>query len=363
MTGRLIRTALRSALNGVRYVAPVRPRAATGSTAAVYRQLEHDFGMLAPPIALHSPAPAVLAAAWTMLRESLVVTTSVSRVTKEAVAAAVSLGNACPYCVEVHSAALGGLHVGPESGALAAGELAGIADPGIRAVATWARESGTRLGAAGRRRPFPAAHAPQLLGVAVAFQYLNRMVHVFLGESPLPPQVPAGARGPADRFLGRFLRGPALRGARPGESVALLAPAPLAEDLAWAAGDRHVAEAFGRAAAAVDGAARRSVPVTVRELVAAELSDWDGEPAGLSRAWVEAPALGLPAADRAAGRLALLVAKAAYQVDGETVEAYRRTQPADDALIELVSWAALAAARHAGGWLAGQEPDQVTHAA
>src|SRR5690606_8869078 len=45
------------ALAQVRHVTPVRPRAARGLVAEVYAGLERDFGMLAPPVILHSPVP------------------------------------------------------------------------------------------------------------------------------------------------------------------------------------------------------------------------------------------------------------------------------------------------------------------
>jgi AhpD family alkylhydroperoxidase len=361
MVGRLVRTALRSALNQVKYVTPVSPRHATDLTAEVYGQVERDFGMLAPPVCLHSPAPATMAAVWAMLRESLVVTTSVSRATKEAVAAGVSVGNTCPYCVEVHAATLGGL--GGDAGALAVREPDRITDPELREIATWARDSATAAGTAGRRWPFPVAHAPQLIGVAVTFHYLNRVVNVFLDDSPLPPNVPSGARGTARRFLGRFMRGAARRQRAPGESVELLAPATPAIDLAWTEGEPHVADAFGRAAATIDAAAAASVPPSVRDLVTTELSDWDGEPPGLSRAWLDRAVRTLPAGDRPAGRLALLVAKSSYQVDPETVADHRAADPRDSALVELVSWAAFAAARRAGSRLAGQEPGRAASSA
>lgn len=338
MAGRLlrsaIRTTLRSTLNQVRHVTPVHPRGADGLTADVYRQIERDFGMLAPPMSLHSPAPANLAAAWAMLRESLVVTTSASRSVKEAVAAAVSAENTCPYCVEVHGATLDALDP----------------DPATRAVAEWVTGGGTPSSSL----PFPAAHLPQLVGVAVTFHYLNRVVNVFLGDSPLPPGVPAGGRRHAGKVLGRFMRGPAMRGAHPGDAVGLLAPAPPAPDLAWAEGEPRVREAFDRAAATVDAAAASSVPAAVRELIVAELATWDGSPPGLSRSWVDGPVGRLSTSDQPAARLALFVAKAAYQVDDDVVGAYREGQPADTALIELVSWAALSAARVAGGRLAAR---------
>jgi AhpD family alkylhydroperoxidase len=299
--------------------------------------------MLAPPISLHSPAPDALAAAWAMLRESLVVPGAADRATKEAVAAAVSAGNTCPYCVEVHTATLTALAPQP--------------DPALRDISAWASAGGTRAGATGRPWPFPAEQAPELIGTAVTFQYLNRMVNVFLGESPLPPTVPPRARDRARRFLGAFMRRSAIQRRRPGAALDLLADAPLPADLAWAAGNPCVGAAFARAAGAIDAAATRSVPAAVRDLLATELSTWDGAAPGPSRAWVEAATAGLPAPERAAGRLALLTAKASYQIDEAAVAEYRHTTPGDAALIELTSWASLSAARRVGCWLWDQRAD------
>jgi hypothetical protein len=128
----------------------------------------------------------------------------------------------------------------------------------------------------------------------------------------------------------------------------------------WVDGNPAIADAFGRAAAVIDSAGARSVPDPVRELLRADLARWDGRPAGASRAWVERAVAGLAAADRPAGRLALLTAKAAYQVDQPVVDAFRVGRPDDAALIELTSWASLAAARRAGSWMHAAATDPAT---
>src|SRR5439155_26694884 len=126
--------------------------------------------------------------------------------------------------------------------------------------------------------------------------------------------------------------------------------APLPPDLSWADGNPSIAEAFGRAAAVIDSAGARSVPDPVRELLRADIAHWDGRPAGASRAWVDRAVAGLAVADRPAGRLALLTAKAAYQVDQPVVDAFRAGRD-DRALVELTSWASLAAGRRVGPWV------------
>ncbi|MFK0246537.1 carboxymuconolactone decarboxylase family protein [Amycolatopsis azurea] len=307
MAPKPVRLALRRVLREVRHVRPVPFGRATGLVRDVYRQLERDFGMLAPPVALHSPSPPVLAAAWVMLRESLVAAGETSRADREVVASLVSQRNSCPYCVEVHGMALDSLGRSPEASAIAAGQA--VTDPLDGDLS-------------------PAART-ELTAVAFAFHYLNRVVNVFLGTSPLPSSVPDSAREKAKAVLGRLLRPGS--GAMPGESLDLL-PAG-SQDFSWAAGNPFVEDAFSRASAVFGSLA---VSSAVRDAVVRELSTWDGSPPGPSRSW--AAGAGDPAV-----RLALVVAKAPYQVDDALVAAAGLD---DRELVELVAWASFTAAAH-----------------
>lgn len=359
MAGAAMRSALalagrRGARMQIKHVSPVSFGAADGLVAQVYAQVERDFGMLAPPVTLHAPVPGLLAACWLMLRETLVAGGLADRAAKEAVATAVSLENACPYCVDVHGATLYGLTGAGDATAVEAGGLGGIADPRLRVIGEWAGRC-ARTDAKGL--PFPAELLPEFGGVAVVFHYLNRMVNVFLTDSPFPPQVPATIRPRLKRLTGRLLRPVARRTPAPGAALDLLPAAPLPDDLSWAAGSPHIARALAAAAAAIDDVGRRDVPGPVRDLVLAALADWDGDPPGLSRGWADAATSGLPAADRPAGRLALLTALASYQVDESVVADFRRDRPDEGRLIGLTSWAAMAAARRVAGRLpSGSEP-------
>ncbi|MEV0846464.1 carboxymuconolactone decarboxylase family protein [Streptomyces sp. NPDC049954] len=340
------------ALAQIRHVTPVRPGEADGLTAQVYRSVEREFGVLVPPVALHSPAPETLAAAWLMLRETLLAPGLVDRAVREAVASAVSVANACPYCVSVHSATLHGLAGGRDARTIAAGQLAEVTEPRLRAAATWATAT------ARRPRPDEAPHvpftreqAPEYAGVAVVFHYLNRMVNTFLEDAPMPPNAPRAGLPVVERVLSALIRATGRRIGAPGAALDLLPPAPVPDDLGWARPNPAITQAFARAGAAVDRAARHTVPPAVRELLATEIETWDGQPRGLSRSWVEPPLTTLPPADRPAGRLALLVAFASHQIDPTVIEAYRKTHQADADLVTLASWAALSAARRTATWL------------
>jgi AhpD family alkylhydroperoxidase len=327
----LVRFAVKRSLNDTKHVTVVKRRHARGPVAAVYRQVERDFGMLAPPTALHSPSPDLLAASWAILRETLLVDGAADRASREAVATGVSEANSCPYCEDVHGMT-----------------LAAIEDAGDGSVVlAWAR--GTATEADAELPPGTPEQAPELVGVAVAFHYYNRVVNVFLRDSPFPAHVPMNARPKARKVLGGVLR-PKAAGPQAGESLDLLQPAPVPADLDWAEGNPVIADAFARAYEVAETAGARSVPAGVRELVRDRLSTWDGAAPGLSRAWVEDAVSTLPEEDRPAGRLALLVAYASYQIDDDVVAAFRRTQPADSALVDLVAWAGMAAARRISQW-------------
>ncbi|MEV6905533.1 carboxymuconolactone decarboxylase family protein [Amycolatopsis sp. NPDC051071] len=306
MAPTLVRLALRRALRETRYVRPVTFGRASGLVRDVYRQLERDFGMLAPPVALHSPSPPVLAASWLMLRESLAAAGETSRADREVVASLVSQANSCPYCVEVHGMALGSLGYASTASAVAAGDA--VPDP----------RSGA-LSAGGRA---------ELTAVAFTFHYLNRVVSVFLGASPLPPSVPDSARSKAKAVLRRFLK--PVSGVSPGLALDFVPPS--ADSVAWAAGNPVVEDAFSRASSAF---AALTISPVVRDVVLRELSTWDGSPPGLSRAWVDS-------VEDPAARLALVVAKAAYQVDDALVAA---AGLGDRELVELVGWSSFVAAQ------------------
>ncbi|MFJ6216184.1 hypothetical protein ACIQGZ_23085 [Streptomyces sp. NPDC092296] len=336
MGRKLVQASLRGlSLVQVRHLSTVGFGEAVGDTSRVYREVERDFGVLAPPVALHAPVPELLSASWVLLRETMLVDGLASRTDKEAVAAAVSVSNQCPFCDRMHSAVFDSLAARPGS---RSGRRAAPAADRTDGLAAWA--------ASGGPAPFPAGQLPELVGTALCLHYLNRMVNIFLGSEPLPPNAPNRALGPVVRVLVGLIRGSMRAKSEPGASLTLLPAAPLPPDLSWAAGEPRIAEALARTSAAVERTGEDLVPAGVRALVAEVLARWDGRDPGLGRAWLDGPLDGLPASERSAGTLALLTALASYRVDDTVVGAFRRDHPGDRELLALTSWVSLRAARH-----------------
>jgi Carboxymuconolactone decarboxylase family len=334
----------------VKYLTPVAPQAATGLVAQVYTQVADESRIVIPPALLHSQSPQLLAAYWMLMREPLVATGVVDRLAKEAVAAAVSVGNICPYCVDMHSTGMYDLSNEHDAEAIVRDRADEVDDPRVRTLAAWGRAAHLPDTPLPGGPPFPESHRPELVGVAVSFHYLTRMVNVFLSSFLLPPRLGPTARRRFKQGIGRMLA-PTLRAYRePGRSLPLLPDAALPACAAWAAASPTVSDAAARSYAAFEAAGVRSVPPGVRELVLRRLSGWRGEETGLQRDWCEELILELPDKERAAARLALLTALASYQVDEEVVGEFRRYRPDDVALVETTAWASFAAARQVGMW-------------
>jgi AhpD family alkylhydroperoxidase len=340
----------------IRHVQPVSRRFAGGVTARVYEEMRREFGLHAEPIVLHSPNRELLAGAWMLCRETLVAAGVVDRAVKEAVATAVSSINHCSFCVDAHAVMLAGCGRLRAASRLERGVLDDGGDPELREAVEWAAATRSPGADVLRKPPFGEREAPEMIGTALFFHYINRPVSVFGGERPL-----AAARGRlalhvmlwvAARRFRRFTQ------ARPpqGATLDLLPDAEPPAGFDWTRGSPALASAWGRFTAAVERAGAQALAPEVRGRVLDVLGDWDGADPGLGTDWVERGLDGLAHQDRPAAGLALRAALAPYRVDERVVRAFREglgatRETGDAALVGAVSWAGLAAARRIGSWL------------
>jgi len=331
----------------VNYISVVSAENADGLVADVYRQVAEEMRIVVPPALLHSPSPELLAAYWALTREPLLPAGLAGRAAKEAVAAAVSVANICPYCAEWHTAGLYELSGEHDAEAIGMDRLAEIGDPRLRRIADWARAAHLAGGPPLPPEVSPAERA-ELVGVAVGFHYLSRMVNVFLANFLIPPALGPRSRRRLKQGLGHMLK-PTVRGDhRAGRANGLLSAVPPRPDTVWATANPVLADATARAFRAFEAAGLRSLEPGVRRLVLGRLDAWDGEETGLSTRWCEDLIGHLAPAPRAAARLALLTALSSYQVSAEVVDEFRRHHPGDPALVEVTAWASFAAARRIG---------------
>ncbi len=332
----------------IRYVEPVRYGSATGLIAELYQQMKADF-MVGPVMTLQSPLPEVMAGAWSILRETLLAG-RVDRAIKEAVAAAVSKKNQCHFCVDAHTLMLRAIGKHDVADAILRGDYDSIHDGQLRSLFQWATAdqitdpNQLSFSAFGRR------DAPELIGTAVVFHYVNRMVDVFLGQAVLP--LPGAPNGVTRRLYAATMDKKIVRPLEQGNSLKFVPQSELPHDLSWASGNSAMAAAFAGFATVVEEVGKTVLPEEVRVLIREYVQAWNGEVMGISPRWVEDAVVHMKRAHRSAARLTLLTALAPYQVDSCAVEEFRSQYSDDAQLIAATAWASFTAARRAGVWLA-----------
>jgi len=312
-------------------------------------QIKKEFGALVEPFTLHSPSPELLAGAWSACRESLLVG-SVRRDVKEAVAATVSRINQCPYCVDAHTIMLNAISARNSADAIIHQQDDQIKDPAVRSIVKWAAT--TRLpGAKVLLSPhFSRKDAPEIIGTAVFFHYVNRMASVLLSDTPLPSNHQL-LKGFLKRMAGLFFSRAIHRSKPLGTSLELLPKSELPADLAWAKTSPNIAGAFARFAAVVNRAGREIISEEIRDCVMNHVQAWDGKDAKLGRHWVGEAMIGLDEKSKDIARLVLLTALAPYQVDKGVINAFTTHITGDDRLIGALAWGSFTAARRIGTWL------------
>ena len=89
-----------------------------------------------------------------------------------------------------------------------------------------------------------------------------------------------------------------------------------------------------------------------RQMVEANIENWDGSTMSLSRSWVEAEIDQVEESEKNIARIALVMAKARYQYDDSLAEAVLANCPDDESFIRILAWCSNLAARKQVGLIA-----------
>lgn len=333
----------------VKYVQPVAAGSAVGLVGQVYAQIKRDFGALVEPFTLHSPSPGLLAGAWMACRESQLVG-NVRREIKEAVAATVSGINQCRYCVDAHTIMLNATGKIGVARSISKEKYDRISDLRMRLIVKWASATPSPKSEIIIAPPFSVEDAPEIIGTAVFYHYVNRMVTVLLGETPLPFKYDC-LKSPLKLLAGLYFSRATHHLKLSGESLRFLSESNLPDGLGWAKRSPVIAGAFSRFAAFVEELGMQVLSEEVQTLINERIRDWNGEDLGLSRHWAMKIVKEVDGASMVAGKLALLTALAPYQVNDEVIHAFRHYFPEDEKLLGVLAWGSFSPSRRIGTWL------------
>ncbi len=335
----------RLSVKTMRYVSAVPTREATGLTKQVYDMIRQDF-FKNGSLTSRSRVPALMAAIWTVGREAMLVEDKVNRTVKDAISAVLSQINDCPYCEDmlVSLVYAGGDH-DAASDLLAQNDLQTTSSE-MRERLEWIRTIATPGTRDIPPNPFTEEELPEIFGTLLGMSDINRFSHVVMEASPV--NAPFGlqsVKATALRLFGTELEVTRQLELEHGRALPLLPPAKLHEDMQWAKSNPRVADALARYAAAVEREAEGVISDSARNAVEASLQNWQGEQMPISRSWVNADINGLEGANRAIAKLAIVLAKAPYQVDEKMVEAVLGYGRDEERFIRILAWASFTGAR------------------
>ena len=332
-------------LRTMRYVHAIPRRKATGLVAQVYDMIEDDF-FINGSLTSRSKVPELMAGIWTAGRESVLVDDHLDRTTKEAMNAVLSQVNDCPYCGDmlislVHA---GGKH--EAASFILAESEAHITDTTLRKRLAWVRAIATPGTKMHPPAPFTTEELPEAIAALMVMSDLNRFSHVVMDGSPVnSPLRLRGIKAAALQLFGGELRSNHVKPLTPGRALSLLPTASLPMDMQWAIPNPRIADALARWAAVVERETAGVVSPAVRELVTRNLQGWKGDLMPLSRSWVNSEVSVLAGQNRAIARLALVLAKAPYQVDERLVEDVFSEDRSEERFIRVLAWASFSGAR------------------
>jgi hypothetical protein len=329
----------------MRYVSVVPARQATGLTRRVYEMIREDF-FRNGSLTSRSRVPDLMAAIWTLGRESMLVEDRVDRTTKDAMSALLSQINDCTYCEDmlislVHAAgdheAAGDIFEG--TGFDASSEL-------LRRRLEWLRSVATACEDDIPETPFTEEQMPEIIGTLMGMTDINRFSHVVMEDSPVG--TPFGLRSIkawALRAFGAELRVTRSRPLVPGRALELLPPAELPLDMRWAEPNPRVAAAVSRWVTTVEREGAKVVSPEARQVVHEALSRWNGEVMPLSGGWIDDEVGGLAGRDESIARLAVVLAKAPYRVTGKMVADVMDEERDEERFVRILAWSSFATAR------------------
>ena len=315
-------------------------------------QIDRDFG-LAGPLTLSTPSVRVHAVRWVAARESFIVETNVKRVNKEIVAACVAQLNKCPYCEDAHGTSIMSCDDTLTGNAIANRTWQGLDDEKTKQLIDWSLQTRNPKAAIIKNPPFSRKEAPEIIGTALVFHSTNRLVNIFLEESPLPKFLTGNLLKKTSLKIASktLFKSMVSKNAIAGDGLQFIENHPISKSLEWS----KAIPSFSKVLAAEELVLREieeeMIPEKLKFLFKEHVKKWNGEEMPLGRAWLNKILINLNDGHLYIGRVLFLAAFAPYTITKNDINAFRKIKPTDKELIETCFWAIQTITNRIGEWL------------
>ncbi len=336
----------------VKYIKAVGLKDSTGTIKNINEQIARDFG-LAGPLTLSTVSERVHAVRWVTARESYVVESSVKRVTKEIVAASVAQVNRCPYCEDAHGTSIVSAGDKITSKKIANGTWQTLKGEKKKQIIEWSLNTRNPNAEIIKNPPFSIHEAPEIIGTALVFHSTNRLVSIFLEESPLP------------NFLsGKLIKKTALKIAAKtlfksmvekqsttGDGLEFINDYPIPTSLKWSKSIPPFSKALAAEQVVLNEIEEELIPKKLAQLFIEKVNSWQGEEMPMGRSWLNEVIKPLSENEKPIAQIMFLAAFTPFAVTGKDIEDFRKAKPGDAALVEVCYWSIQLLTNRLSKWL------------
>ncbi len=327
------------------YINSIKPSQATGTVKEVYGQLKSEMGDVVEPISLHALTPDLLKGIWGILRETVVVEDKVKRTVKEAVGAAVSASNDCPYCVDAHTIMILGLKDKVVANAILKKKPDIIPDESTRKIVDWSFETRNFDSEIIKNPPFSKEKAPEIIGTAVFFHYLNRMVTIFLGPTILPMNV-SFLKGVMKAMAAKMFSGVLQKEKKPGEVKGDMVVSP---DFPWSTNSSRISYMFSYFQHVLGSFSEKNIPEEVQAFMKVQIENWNGEDMPNSNEKLDLIMSNLSEENHLMAKMLYLTAFSPHRLRHHHFEDFKLSYAAsDDYLLSMLAWSSFSIATKIG---------------
>ena len=338
--------------HAVKYIKAVGLKDSTGKIKKINEQINRDFG-LAGPLTLSTPSTRVHTVRWVTARESFVVETNVKRVIKEIVAASVAQINQCPYCEDAHGTSIVSAGDKITSKKIINGTWQTLKDEKTKQIIEWSLNTRSPNSEIIKNPPFSIHEAPEIIGTALVFHSTNRLVNIFLEESPLPS------------FLsGKLIKKTALKIASKtlfksmvekqstaGDSLEFIKNYPIPTSLEWSKSIPSFSKALAADQVVLNEIEEELIPKKLAQLFIEKINSWQGEEMAMGRSWLNETIKSLSENEKPIAKVMFLAAFTPFAVTEKDIEDFRKAKPGDTALVEVCYWSIQMLTNRLSEWL------------
>ncbi len=338
--------------HAVKYMQVKGLKNARGITKRINQQIDRDFG-LAGPFTLSSVSERVHSVRWVHAREIFVVETNVKRVIKETIAAGISQLNKCAYCEDVHGTSIISSGDKLTANAIANGSWKSLENEKTKSLIEWSLNTRNPDAEIIKIPPFTLDEAPEIIGTALEFHATNRLVSIFLEESPLPKFltnsfIKKTAFNIASKTLFKSM---VQKKANVGESLVFIKDYSLSEQHSWACIIPAYAKGIEAKDRLLDELEKEVIPERTAQLFKDKISTWQGEEMPMGKAWLNDTLNLLTENEKPIAKILFLAAFAPYTITENDINNFRKFKPTDKELLEVCYWAVQKITDRIGEWL------------